>query len=123
MESAILKLAQLEERSKLWQKYYEEEEKRIEDEYDRGLADIERAYKEAAKKIQLNFLARKEAIKREYYAKDEIETKTVKSSSKCTSPDSTSPKVVSDQPSSTSKPNSFDDVERNKSHVISVERT
>lgn len=82
METTIIALQQLEERSKQWRKHYEDEEKRIEAEYERELAEIERAYKEAARKIRMDFHARREAVKRQHNGEDVREKQPVKSSQK-----------------------------------------
>lgn len=70
METTIQRLKEIEEQSKLWQKHCEEEEQRIEDEYASGIAEIERAYKEATRKIQLEFQARREASIKQHCGKD-----------------------------------------------------
>lgn len=48
MESAERRLQLLEEQGALWRKYYEDEERRIEEEYQRSLEEIEATFRKAA---------------------------------------------------------------------------
>ena len=51
MEDIQRGLDRLEERKQSWRAYYEEEERRIEAEYQQGLIDIEEAYKKLLKRL------------------------------------------------------------------------
>lgn len=66
MEATIRRLQQLEEQGILWRKQYEDEERRIEEEYQRSLADIEESYRKAAEAIRLEFAARRAEVKKQY---------------------------------------------------------
>ncbi|XP_021707037.1 uncharacterized protein LOC110678446 [Aedes aegypti] len=105
MEATIQRLEQIEEQSKLWQKYCEEEKRRIEDEYNRGLAEVERAFREGSRKIKLEFQAKRETLKRQYCGEDACEKTDAKSSSKYVSSQTISPEEdISHLPSSASHP-------------------
>lgn len=75
------RLQQLEEQSKLWRQYYDEEEQRIELEYARSLAEIEEEFQDALRKIRSDFHSKREAVKRQYSGEG-VSEKT-KSSSQC----------------------------------------
>lgn len=54
--------------SKDWRKYYEDEECRIEDEYQREMAAIDEEFRKAKEKIQLEFAAQKDAVIKQFGA-------------------------------------------------------
>lgn len=103
MESAERRLQLLEEQGALWRKYYEDEERRIEEEYQRSLEEIEATFRKAAKAIELEFSARKEEIKRQFSdesASDKLNSESNAGPSKPLSGCTTSPPVAG----STQKP-------------------
>lgn len=66
MESAARRLELLEKQGEMWRKYYEDEEQRIEDEYQRGLAEIKEAHRKAITAIRLEFSIRRDEVKRQF---------------------------------------------------------
>lgn len=62
MEATIRRLKFLEEQSLVWRKKYEDEERRIEEEYQRNLAEINAAFREAAQQIKLEYAAKRAEV-------------------------------------------------------------
>lgn len=60
----------MEEESAKWRKHCEDEERRIEEEYQRSLAEIRERFRKASKAIELEFAARKEEVKRQFSDED-----------------------------------------------------
>lgn len=51
-----------------WRKQYEDEERRIEEEYHRSLAEIEESYRKAAEAIRLEFAVKRAEVKKKQYS-------------------------------------------------------
>lgn len=60
----------MEEQSVLWQKQYEAEERRIEEEYQRNLAEINKVFRKAAEEIALEFAAKRAEVKKQFSRKN-----------------------------------------------------
>lgn len=91
------RLQKIEEESKLQWKHCEGEERCIDGEYACRLAEIDAAFEEAASRIRLNFLAKKEAAK-EQFSKDDASRKSSKQLS-CTTSQQSSASIAHQQPS------------------------
>lgn len=66
MEPAARRWEFLEEESALWRQHYDDEERRIEEEYQRDIAELEETFRKAAEAIKLDFAARIEEVKKQY---------------------------------------------------------
>lgn len=101
MESTKQRLNQLEEQKELWRKHCKEEDKRIEDEYNREFAEIQREYEEASRLIELEFQTKRAALKQ-----DKCKITNVEPSSECASPQTVSLGVVEQNEKDTEQVNS-----------------
>ncbi|XP_062715730.1 uncharacterized protein LOC134291674 [Aedes albopictus] len=83
MESVEEELSLLEKKNELWRKQYDERVKIMELRYEQDLAKIDEEFREAVRKMESDFSARKEAVMRQYSGKSDCKVKVIKPNAPC----------------------------------------